>query len=143
VKFTTTDTFYYVNTPLFANKNYRWKVSAILPYYPCTDPDSSDGHFVFTPNAGITAVDGEVMNTSVRVYPQPATAANPITIQGASAQNGVPTLTDVQGKCLPTIPWQVQDDLITIPANTLQPGLYFMRFIDNRQQSQIIKIIIH
>jgi hypothetical protein len=143
VKFTTTDTFYYVNTPLFANKNYRWKVSAILPYYPCTDPDSSDGHFVFTPNAGITAVDGEVMNTSVRVYPQPAAAANPITIQGASAQNGVPTLTDVQGKCLPTIPWQVQDDLITIPANTLQPGLYFMRFIDNRQQSQIIKIIIH
>jgi hypothetical protein len=142
IKFYTTDTFYYVDKPLVAGKTYRWKVSPILPYYPCMDADSSDGHFVFTPDASITSRNEDATRSHFAVFPQPALANQSFQIQGNFSLSLLPYITDIQGKKINHISMQIQEGNISIPPGSLLPGVYFLHIPESKHQTHTLKIII-
>lgn len=127
LKFSTQDTFYMINQNLGNAKNFKWKISAMTPYYPCSDADSLQGSSHF--RTDISLSQAELSTENIRIYPVPSGVHSAISSNNPAVLAGsVLTVTDLNGKIILKKNLISGSDPVLIESGELQAGYYLLTF---------------
>ncbi|WP_291870151.1 T9SS type A sorting domain-containing protein [Maribacter sp.] len=86
-------------------------------------------------NAQSNSIKNELVKTSVKVFPNPAT--NVVNVLGLQNSNTSSiTILDTYGNIVLRHIWEIRNNAINIPISSLTPGIYIITIQSKEQQIQ-------